>query len=437
MDNIPLLFVLLLLSGFFSGAEIALFSLGIEKIHAVRNQTKSVKKRRRLHRLENFKSNPHKALVTILIGNNVVNIAASAMATVMATDFATQSGFAGNSSLIVGVVTGVMTFLILLFGEVTPKAIAHRHALRFALIATPILQVLQFVLYPLVAPLAKLVGSFSGGEADKHGLNEDELKAAINLSEQEGKIESDEKEMVEKVLEFKEHNVEAIMTPRSKIFSLKSNLIVSEATKVISEEGYSRIPVFDIEDPEKVVGIMSVHLMIDAMAEMKIWNKSITDLDLRPPYKIPPTMKIDTLLREFQARKVHLALVYDENGGLIGLITLEDVLEEIFGEFLDEQDDDEAHIYRAGINKIRCNADTELEKIEDFIREKFGKKCPEHFPWDREDENHTVGYFMIEQLEHFPKKGEKTTITLEGTRFTFTARNVKDEKVEVIELTIE
>ncbi len=436
MDEVPLLILLLVLSGFFSGAEIALFSLGSEKIHALKQNTNSKKKLRQIERLERLKSDPSKLLVTILIGNNVVNVAASALATLMGTNIAYHRGYGEETALIIGVVTGVMTFLLLLFGEITPKALAHKHAVRFSLLVTPVLSFLQFLLFPIVSPLSKLVAKFSGHTELKHGLSEDELKAAIELSEREGEIETAEKEMVEKVLEFNEHSVDSIMTPRSKIFALEDDTPVLEALKKNSENKFSRIPIYH-EELDQVIGILTIHAIADGLAEKEVKSKKVANLRLLKPMKIPVTMKIDTLLHEFQTQKSHLALVLDEHGGTVGLITMEDVLEEIFGEIQDEQDESEAPIRRIGKRKFFCAADVELEQIEEFLKEELDNEAPERFPWDLEAENKSLGYLILEKLEYFPTTGEKIEIKAhDGTRFIFLVKKAENEKIEAVELTV-
>ncbi len=436
MDEAPLLIILLFLSGFFSGAEIALFSLGSERIHALKQNTHSKKSLRRIERLESLKADPSKLLVTILIGNNVVNVAASAVATIMATNIAYHRGYGEETGLVIGIVTGVMTFLILLFGEITPKALAHKHAVKFSLFIAPVLTLLQLILYPIVAPLSHFVSKFSGNEEQKHGLSEDELKAAIELSEREGEIETAEKEMVEKVLEFNEHSVESIMTPRSKIFALPDDMDVREAIEKNSEERFSRIPIFH-EDLDHIIGILNIHAIAESVLDADFESKRLANLRLLKPMKIPITMKIDTLLHEFQAQKAHLALVLDENAGLVGLITMEDVLEEIFGEIEDEQDEAEFQIRRTGKKEFLCSAETELEHIEAFLQKELGKDAPEYFPWDLEEENKSLGYLMIEKLERFPEEDEKLEVKApDGRKFIFTAKKVEDEKMEMISIKV-
>ena len=435
MDEVPLLVLLLFLSGFFSGAEIAIFSIGQEKIQALKKGVTSDQKLRRIARLENLKANPSKLLVTILIGNNVVNVASSALATVLATSFALTHGFEGRTGMVIGIVTGVMTFLILLFGEITPKAFAHKHAVKFALFVAPILNVLQILLYPLVIPLANLVDKFAGAEEQKHGLSEDELKAAIELSEKEGAIEADEKELVEKVLEFNEHSVESIMTPRSKIFALPDDTPVLEAIEKYKEERFSRIPIYH-DTLDQVLGILTVHALAEKAAEDDFKSIKVANLRLISPLKIPITMKIDSLLKEFQKQKMHMALVLDEHGGVVGLITLEDVMEEIFGDIEDEQDEGRIHIRRIGKRKFLCSPDVELEQIENFLQKELDKTAPHNFPWELEDENKTLGYLILEKLERFPAEGEKIVIEGHRVKFELLVRKVVGERMEEVELVV-
>jgi len=438
MDEVPLLLLLLVLSGFFSGAEIALFSMGSEKIQALRNNSTGKTALQRIARLEALKADPSKLLVTILIGNNVVNVAASSIATIMATNFAANAGFGDNTTLVIGVVTGIMTFLILLFGEITPKTLAHKHAVRFSLLIAPALSALQFILSPIVIPLSKFVEKFAGPSGnDHHSLSEDELKAAIELAQREGKIDESEGEWAEKIFEFGEHTVEAVMTPRSKIFCLPDDLEVREALKGIREHKFSRVPVYH-DEMKNVIGILSVHGLIEKCSTPKFENLRIANLPLTKTYKIPVTMRIDTLLHEFQAEKTHMALVYDEHGGLVGLITLEDVLEEIFGEIQDEQDEERTEIRQTGKQTWLFSAETELEQLEEFIvgssNNKFNNK--RIFPWTLEEENHTIGFFILEQLQRFPEAGEVVKIKSHGHQFVFTVKEAAEDQILMAELSI-
>lgn len=436
MDEIPLLLFLLLLSGFFSGAEIALFSIGAEKIQALKNKAKTKKQLKKITKLELLKSDSEKLLITILIGNNVVNIASSAIATVLATNTAEKMGYGDQTGLVIGIVTGVMTFLILLFGEITPKSLAHKYAIKFALLITPILTTLQFFLMPLVFPLSKLVKKFSGNEEQKHGLNEEELKAAIELSEKEGKIEHNEREWVTKILEFGEHSVENVMTPRSKIFALEDTTKAKEALTEINESHFSRIPVYH-ENLDEIVGILTTRGLIEKVSEKRFFNLNVANLPLRKPLKVPITMKIDTLLHEFREEKTHMALVLDEHGGLVGLITMEDVFEEIFGEIQDEEDNEKLEIRQSGKKSFLCSAETELEQLENFIQEKLAKKAPKKLPWELEDENKTIGLFILEKLEKFPENEERIELDIFGKKFYFIVKKIEEEQILEVEFLID
>lgn len=436
MNEISILVVLLILSGFFSGTEIALFSLSPEKIQALKNRAKTKKEEQQVARLELLKSDANKLLVTILIGNNVVNVAASAMATVVALRIGADMGMAENSNTIIGIVTGVMTFLILVFGEITPKAIAHKYALQFSLFSAPILRFLEFILWPIITPIAAITSKFTGSGEQAKGLTEEELKAAIELSEKEGRIETEEKELFERVLEFDEHSVETIMTPRSKIFSLPDNLPVPEALGQITKETFSRIPIYH-EKSDDIVGVLKVQSLVSEFLKPDFKNKKVANLSLLPPMKIPLTMKIDTLLREFQNESTHLAFVLDEHGSLIGLITLEDILEEIFGEFEDETDEADIMIRRTGKRLFECRAEIELEQIEEYVKKTLGHSAPhKHWPWEREDENKTLSYFLLEKLERFPAKGEKIPFEKMGHKFTFVIKKTEEEKIETVEFSL-
>jgi len=434
MNHIALLIGLLILSGFFSGAEIALFSLSDAKLHATKRKA-SEKRRKRIEAVERIKARPNRLLVTILIGNNLVNVAASSMATVVALDLASQLNYGEQTAAIIAIVTGIMTFLILIFGEITPKALANKYDLRFSLFATPIVSLLEAILFPLVVPLSRFVNRITKEEEIQNALSEDELKAAIELSEKGGEIDHEEKELFEKILEFDEHTVGAIMTPRSKIFALNTDTKVPEALKKIVDQKFSRIPVYK-ESLDDIQGILTVHTLLE------YWSKNgkaqtIGKLPLKELIKVPPTTKIHTLMQTFLAQKTsHMALIYDEHGGLIGLITLEDILEEVFGEIHDETDDASFQIKRIDRNTYVCNSDVELEHIEQFLQKRLKRKNIESFPWKLKDENKTLSYFLLEQFERFPEEGEKIVVKNREISFEFTVEKTKDGHIDSVRFSL-
>lgn len=424
--SILLLVVLLLLSGFFSGAEIALFSLSGEKIRAAKRNLKE-KSQHKIKRLENLKKSPQKLLVTILICNNVVNVASSSIATLLAQNIASNYGIAEQSTSIIAIVVGVMTFLILMFGEITPKALAHKHALSFSLFCAPIIQFFKILLYPIVLPLTLVTKQFTGSAVLKHGLSEEELHAAVELSEAEGTIKQDERELVEKALEFDEHFVEDVMTPRSQTKMLASNTTIQEVIHFISTEKFSRIPIYDAGNFESIIGILTVHTLVQALANNISMETPIADINLSKPFKVPPTMKISTLKKTFQKERTsHMALVYDEHGGFIGLITMEDILEEIFGEILDENDTKTFHIRKTALNTFDLDSDVELEHIEQALNQHMHNP-PEDYPWETKDENNSLKYYLIEQLEKFPQKGEMVRVATPYYEFLFRIEALEPE----------
>lgn len=438
MDEIPLLILFLLLSGFFSGAEIALFSLSAEKIKALRNGTTSPRILRAIRSIERLKEEPQKLLVTILIGNNVVNVASSALATVIATRLAENYGLEGHTALVLGGVTGIMTLALLVFGEITPKTLAHANALRFSLVAAPIIGFLQALLLPIVWPLSRLVDSITGDSQTTSSLSEDEIKAALELAEKEGTIETFEKEWSERIFELSEHTVESVMTPRSKLFLLEDTTPIKEAVEQISEEGFSRVPIYHA-DPDQITGILTVRGILDKMHEKNFSHMKVANIPCIKPFKVPMTMKVDSLLRQLLSEKTHMALVYDEHGGLIGLITLEDIMEEVFGEIEDEEDEQEYFVRRIGERSFLCSGDTELEQLENSLIIEGFLTSETRLPWPVEAENDTLGYLILEKLERFPELGE--VITLPGTEVGFEIKVSKlmeesNGKIEEVEVTV-
>ena len=437
MEQLFLLLILLILSAFFSGAEIAIFSLGEEKIAALK---KNKKNNSQLNYLIKIKENPQQSLATILLGNNVVNIAATTLATVISGKWAAESGLESDTTLLIVIVTGIMTFLILFFGEITPKSIAHRYSLKYSLFAAPILFFLGKIFFIIVYPLEKILQKISGEDKEGKGLNEDELKIAMAISEQDGKINESERQWAEKILNFDNFSVEKIMTPRAKIFYLEDDDSVNDAIKIVLKKGHSRVPIFHEEHP---IGVLSIWSLAEYFAlSPKNDNTKVANLQLLPPLNIPMTMKIDKLLHVFQQESKHMAFVVDEHGGTIGLITMEDILEEIFGEIKDEQDsenNENSDMRRTGKNIFTFSADTELEQVENFINEQLEKESGSkiNFPWQEEMENETLSYLILQKLERFPEQKEAIKIFNEdGQSFIFNIEKMTENTIKTIKIDI-
>jgi len=322
--KIVVLFVLLLLSGFFSGSETALIRLG-------RIKARSLLKRgvKGADTVEKLVNEPEALLTTVLIGNNIVNIAASALATSLAIDFFGDLG--------VGIAIGVMTFLILTFGEIIPKTIAVRRTEQFSITVSKPLEILIFVLRPVIKILSVIINAFGKmvGLKIPQGklLSEDEVKALLDIGEEEGAIEEDEKEMMNGVLKLDYITAKNVMIPKEEIVCLEANQRVDTAIELIKRSGYSRIPVFE-ETKDNIVGILYAK---DLLINTNGSTISLKEL-MKPAYFVPETARVDDLLKEFRKGKFHIAIVVDEEGRTKGLVSLEDLLEEIVGSIYDEYD---------------------------------------------------------------------------------------------------
>ena len=319
-----ILFLLLLLSGFFSGSETALIRIG--KVKARSLLKKGVKGAETVQKLVN---EPEALLTTVLIGNNIVNIAASALATSIAIDYFGNFG--------VAIAIGVMTFIILTFGEIVPKTIAVHHAEQFSIIVSKPLEMMIFVLRPVIKLLSAItnaVGKVLGLKIPQRKLlSEEEVKTLLDIGEEEGAIEEDEKEMMNGVLKLDYITVKNVMTPEEEIVCLEVKERVDSAVELIKTSGYSRIPVFE-ESKDHIVGILYAK---DLLISANDRNASVRDL-MKPAHFVPETARVDDLLEEFQKGKFHIAIVVDEEGRTKGLVSLEDLLEEIVGSIYDEYD---------------------------------------------------------------------------------------------------
>lgn len=376
------LLILIILSGIFSGSETALFSLTQSKIDELVSQ-----KIRNAKLLSKLKSDPHKLLITVLIGNNIVNIGASAYAAVWFTELFESGG--------VGIATGVMTFLLLIFGEITPKAFGYQHAVSISLFISKPLYFLQMTLFPLVWFFDKIVdlANLAFGSKKRHTVTEGEIMAMLKIGAQEGAIEKQERELIENVLEFNDIEVEEVMTPRVKIEALDIDMTIQEAVDFAIKHSHSRLPIYD-RDMDDIVGIMPIKQLLHYYDEHSP-AKKLKTLKFSPPIEVPITKKINKLFKEFQRKHQHIAIVIDEHGGTAGIVTMEDLLEEIVGDIVDETDMIENPIEVVNKNTIIVNGSTWIEDVNDFFKIKFGQ-----------NERDTVNTRLIDYLHRFPHEGE-------------------------------
>lgn len=316
---IILFFILIFLASFFSSAEIGFFSLDSAKVRALIKA-----KKRGSHALAKLKENPQKLIITILIGNNLVHISASVIATVVGMRYFGSAGIA--------IAFGITTFLILIFGEILPKSFAENKPVKVSLWAVKPIQIIAWLLYPVVIVfewMTKIIGKEEGKE-----ITETEIKAMAEIGAEKGTIRKTEEKMIKKTFIFGKAKIEKIMTPKKDIFSIKTNISLAQARKQISKHSFSRIPVFDQQ--EDIVGILySKDIFIQPINQLdKIKVREIA----RPACLVSKNKSINALLKEFREKNHNLALVIDENKEIIGLITLEDVLEQLVGKIIDEKD---------------------------------------------------------------------------------------------------
>lgn len=375
------------LSAFFSGLEVALVSLERAQLRRLVND-----KRAGASSLAKLKSNPKRMLVTILLGVNLVNIGAAAVATDVAT------GAFGSLGL--GIATGAMTFILLVFGDITPKAYCYAHAemvsLRFA---RPLL-VIQYILYPIVIFLELLTkGIFKTIKIEDKPkkLSEAEVRAILDIGVEEQVLMKEEREMMKGVLEFHDTKVRAIMTPRNKMFVLDARMLLWDALPVINESGYSRIPIME-DTKDNIVGIVHSRDVLKAV-ETKTSYMMLKDV-ARKPLFVSMEMGIYKLMKEFQGRHIHMAIVVDEHGSTEGLVSLEDIIEELVGEIADETDVEAQQIKKLDKQTVVTRGDVEIDDINEALNIRLPK----------DKDYSTLSGLLHHMLQRIPRQDDRLEI---------------------------
>ena len=385
--EIAALVALIGLSGYFSGLEVALVSVRPSKIEQlIKNKVKGASSLRKL------KSNPSRMMSSVNLGNNLASIAATALATDIALKLFGDEGLA--------IAIGIMTFLILVFGEITPKTYCNANATKVAVRHSRILLAFSYALFPIIwvfEIITKGMIRLTGSSDIPPGLTEDEIKEIVNQGLKDKAIEKQESELVHGALNFDDIVIRSVMTPRPKMFTLKSKMILFEALSEINKNGFSRIPVYS-ESTDKIVGIVHVR---DVLKKLEEEDKMITlEQVMREPIFVSQEKKVSGLLKEMQGRRTHMAIVLDEFGGVEGCVTLEDLLEEIVGEIIDETDTENQIFQKEGKDTIITNGDIEI----DTINEIFKTNIPQG------DDYSQLNGLLHERLHDIPKEGDKIEI---------------------------
>ncbi len=381
------LIILIGLSGFFSGLEVALVGIRRSKVRQMLNE-----KLPGATSLDKLKSNPSRMMASVNLGNNLVNVAATALATDIALKTFESAGLA--------IAIGVMTFLILIFGEITPKTYCNANAAKIALRYSRVLLAFSYAFYPIVWMFEKItkgIINLTGSTQEPPGLTEEEIKGVIEQGLHDKAIEKQESELVHGALNFDDIIIRSVMTSRTKMFTLNSKMLLFEALPMINKSGFSRIPIYG-KNQDEIIGIVNVR---DVLKCLEKEEKMISLQQIsRKPIFVSQEKKVNDLLKEMQGRKSHMAIVLDEFGGVEGCVTLEDLVEEIVGEIHDETDVTKDNFQREGDNTIITNGDIEIDELNEI----FKTSIPQG------DDYATLSGLLHEKLRDIPKEGDKVII---------------------------
>lgn len=401
----------LILSAFFSGSETALFSLNKLQLKKMQKEESGW----RVNSIIKLLDDPQKTLITILTGNMFVNIAASSLATYLAIKLFGNVG--------IGIAGGIMIFMILVFGEIVPKSLAISNAEAIAKkIARPV-EIISSFLFPLILFFKIIINAlyyFFGKKRvkEKKEITEEDLITLINVGKDEGVIEEEEKKMIRNIFEFGDTMVKEVMVPRVDMACIPSEAKLNSILRLIKKMGHSRIPVYK-ETIDNIIGILYTK---DLLVVYEQWYKSKEKFDLkkiiRRAYFVPENKKIDDLLDVFQRDKIQIAIAIDEYGGTAGLVTMEDVVEEIVGEIIDEYDKETKLYEIIDNNTVIADGIISIDKINELLNIEIS-----------ENDFETLGGFIYDLMGRVPNKNE--TIEYKNIQITI-EQVVKNRIIRVI-----
>lgn len=410
MIRIIVLIVLVLLSAFFSSAETALMTVNKVRMKALADEGN-----KGAERVLKICDDTQKMLSAILIGNNIVNLSASALMTVFVTDV--------FGSFAIGLGTGILTLVVLIFGEIIPKTVATAYAEGMSLVYAP---VILFVM-AIMTPFSFIINGIATGimklfridTSKRQAMTENELKTYVDVSHEDGVIESGEKEIIYNVFDFSDAVAKDIMIPRIDMSCVSTESDYSEVMRVFKEDMYTRIPVYEGNEQDNIIGLIN---MKDLILLQDRENFKIRD-HLRKAYYTYEFKKTADLLVEMREKSQNVAFVLSEYGATVGMITLEDLLEEIVGEIRDEYDSDEINLIKnVGGRRYLVEGNMKLDDINDELGTEL----------DSEDYD-SIGGLMIEALDRLPGYGE--TVTLDNG-ITLTARGIKGNRITKVLITV-
>lgn len=412
--SVVLLFILLLCSALISGAEVALFSLKKGDI-----ETADADNSKSIILITSLLERPKKLLATMLVASNFINIAI-----VILFAYVGQFLFSSIENEVFRFLLEVIcaTFLILLFGEIIPKIYASRNSLKFSIALARPLQFLDVVFSPISMPLRFITIQIQNGLGkQKSNISVDQLSQALELTNDDDTTK-EEQQILQSIVSFGNTDTKQVMRPRMDIFAVNIDAEFNTIIPEIINNGYSRIPVFE-ENIDKVVGILYVKDLLPHL------NKKIFDWKtiLREPFFVPENKKLDDLMQEFQIKKVHLAIVVDEYGGTSGVISLEDIIEEIVGDISDEYDVEDLNFSKIDENNYRFDGKTSLKDIYKILSTEDNSLFE-----DKKGEAETIAGFILELSGGFPRVGSEINFG----NYVFTIEAIDKKRIKQIRLTI-
>ena len=378
ISSILIIVLLLLCSAYFSATETAFSSLNKTRLRALAEKG-SQRAAQTLRLSEDY----DRLLSTILVGNNVVNLAASSISTLLFLGLLPDIGAT--------VSTIVITVVVLIFGEISPKSLAKENPEKFAMLSTPVIRVLIWVMTPvnfLFAQWKKLLSRLFKGD-DRRKMTQDELLMLVEEVAQDGSLEEHEGDLLRSAIEFSERDAEDILTPRSDLEAVPVSASKEEVARVFSESRYSRLPVYD-GSVDNIVGVLHQK---DFYTGTGVSPRPLTELMKEPVY-VPQSVKINDLLRVLQKHKAHVAVVSDEYGGTLGIVTMEDILEELVGDIWDEHDEVVEQFRKVGEDTYRVLCSTDLYELDRFFQLDVKSDCTSISGW------------VMEQLGRIPEVGD-------------------------------
>ncbi|MCL5260840.1 MAG: hemolysin family protein [Gammaproteobacteria bacterium] len=382
--NLLLIILLVFFTAAFSGAEIAFTSLSPAKVRTFQSDRRFASKA-----IFRLKTHSERLLIAILLCNNLGTILIGVIATIW--------GIKTFGSATVGVITGLLSLILLIVGEIIPKIFAQKYSEGFSrIIAYPMLWI-TYILFPVLWLIEKFVHGIIKAckiKSSMQSVSEEELLALVDIGTKEGVIGEHEQDLIENVLKFTDTTVEEIMTLEKNIQALGCKSTLQDAARFFVDNSFSRVPVYD-GNIDNIIGILNVHEVLRlTMQPSNI--KTLNEVQFTPVITVPKTESINQLFKKFQRRKQHMAAVVDEYGNTVGLVTLEDILEEIVGDIVDEQDREFKKIYKIEKNVWEAFGECTIEEINLALKIELG--YPKHQP---------ISLLILEQLHRFPKQGEK------------------------------